>query len=278
MSQNPLTETNYSTGETRQDLNSSKKATILRVVFPDKDEFNNAAYFFYKVEKKEDNNKEENDKNNKDILKISDTVEIDLSGNALLPDQTYENTAPLFKNYTDCLPDLENDPALKDAEPSPNLEKWKVIQSTEKQKTKPGFFTSRSIKRIRPPSTVRKTDYTLPVKPQKSLYTLGNESLRQLSNAEIKLEEGHTIKSTRLKTSNLRFSIQPREEKGFKGLIMPILEPLIQNSQAYKKLSLVNLQKKSGSITVSRATLTKLSKNVSGPKVTMSSRDSFVAV
>ena len=82
------------------------------------DEFNNAAYYFYKVDKKEEEEAEalRKAKSKKNILKVTDCLEVDLSENALLPDQTYENQnlyLGRFRPVVDA-PDLRNDLVLID--------------------------------------------------------------------------------------------------------------------------------------------------------------------
>ena len=244
----------------------------LRVTIPDLDEFNNAAYFFYKVEKPNEKADDKKQHNNKDFLKLSDTVFVDLSENPLLPDQTFENMAPLFKNYTSDISKINSEFTDKESKPSINLEKWKVAQSLEKQKATPGYYTSRSYKRQRIAPEQKATDYTLPVKPTLSKENLNNMSLKGLSTFEIRLEEAgvQRISNFKTKKSVPKLSIKNIQRTAPKRLMMPVLEPFFPDPNSYKSISLAQLRKTSGANTG-----TSLTRVVSKPHHLSSSRDSL---
>ena len=257
-----------------------RRATILKVDHSEEDEFNNAAYFFYKVEKDEtepeSNSKQKSSlRDKKHMLRLSDTVYVDMSENALLPDQTVENTAPLFRNYTQRFPDIPDDVEIKETKPSVTLEKWRVAKKTELEKTRPGFYSNRSVPRRRPSPAVQQTDYTLPLKPSLSKESFVNDSLGRLPGDEIRVEEAGVTRTHFTKKKVPTFNIAPAASKGFKGIMMPVLEPFFPDPHIYKKISLAQLQKKSGSNTASRQTLTG---HLTKGRVALSSRDSLVHV
>lgn len=203
------------------------------------DEFNNAAYCFYKAEKNEEDVKENAFvyKRKGDIIKIGDTVEVEVSENPFMPNQTLNNTRGLFRNYLDNYSETAEDTQVRKNLNTNAYDKWKTYAESEEKKTETGYYAPKQYSRLRRLAykTVRQPSHdSIPVSANINIPTLTSN---KMSTGHIRMEEG--ANSQRYSNPSLsRLKSKRKDSVGFNGLIMPVLEPFFPDPNAYKRIKL----------------------------------------
>ena len=117
--------------------------TLLKKSNDIKDEFNNASYCFYKVEKPDEigqrlkvgsSNESQRtvEVKPRQIIKLTENVEVDLSENLLLSRDNTARTLPLFKNYTEPYPSSRN--PIQPLPTPPAFTRWTELCRKERAK------------------------------------------------------------------------------------------------------------------------------------------------
>lgn len=208
--------------------------TLLKKSNDIKDEFNNASYCFHKVEKKEQ--PKERSKvgqpeiaiippPNPDIVKLTESVEVDLSENLLLERDNTAKTLPLFRNYTEPYPTSRNQLVPKYSPPS--FLKWVQSCQTEREKRKPFW------------------DY----KHQQTIHTQATDSVIEATMHKVNPEPtdtGHRRNSTRTNSSGFRIKSQRQvpevsdasilqNQNRSEPIILPLHESIFPDVSVYKE-------------------------------------------